>query len=118
MNKEDYIKTIVVNDKEIKLGLDDYGQCYYIEYLNDKNEIETTSLETYNTYYMEEIYYMFDPRFEYLERKNSFFKLGIYPREGSELSIKYPNLGKEPLTREEEEEYNNYLKMFREEENT
>lgn len=31
MKQEEYVKTIVYNDKLIVLGLDDYGQTYFIE---------------------------------------------------------------------------------------
>ena len=35
MKKEEYVKTIVYNDHLINIGLDDYGQTYFIEYLED-----------------------------------------------------------------------------------
>ena len=35
MKQEEYIKTIVYNDRMINLGLDDYGQTYFIEYAED-----------------------------------------------------------------------------------
>lgn len=35
MKQEEYIKTIVYNDHTINIGLDYYGQTYFIEYLED-----------------------------------------------------------------------------------
>lgn len=40
MKQKDYVKTIVYNDVEIKLGFDDYGETYYIEYEEDGKIIQ------------------------------------------------------------------------------
>ena len=60
MKKEEYIKTIYYNGIEIKLGIDDYGQSYFIEYV-DKNTKELTqeSIGTYIFSYMDYIEYRF-----------------------------------------------------------
>lgn len=72
MKSEEYIKTINVGGKEIKLGLDDYGQCYIIEWADENGETKETGLGAYNTHYMEDIYYMFDERYKELSRKEMF----------------------------------------------
>jgi len=72
MRKEDYIKTIIVCKKEIKLGMDDYGQCFYIEWVDDNGKIQEESIGTYNTHYMEYIYHKFDPKYKELSRKEMF----------------------------------------------
>ena len=35
MKQEEYVKTIIYNDVQIDVGLDDYGQTYFLEYLED-----------------------------------------------------------------------------------
>ena len=40
MKQSEYIKTIVYNDRMINLGLDDYGQTYFIEYVEDGELVE------------------------------------------------------------------------------
>lgn len=35
MKQEEYIKTIVYNGHMINVGIDDYGQTYFIEYVED-----------------------------------------------------------------------------------
>ena len=70
MDSNDYIKTLMVNGKEIKLGMNDYGQCYFIEWEDAEGKIQDASLGTYNSDYMEEVYYMFDPVYKELMRKS------------------------------------------------
>ena len=71
MTKEEYIKTLNISGHEIKLGLDDYGQCYFIEW-EENGKIRDMGLGTYNFHYMEEIYYMFDPVFKELAKKDLY----------------------------------------------
>ena len=68
MDEKDYVKTLVVGGKEIKLGLDDCGQCYYIEWEQD-GETKETCLGTYNFHYMEDIFHLFDDDYRNLSRK-------------------------------------------------
>ena len=72
MKPDEYIKTLNVGGKEIKLGLDDYGQCYFIEWVDDNGKTQETGLGTYNFHYMEDIYYMFDEKYKELSRKELF----------------------------------------------
>ena len=69
MKKDEYIKTLNIADKEIQLGLDDYGQCYFIEWIDDSGEKQSTGLGTYNANYLQDIYYLFDPEYKELSRK-------------------------------------------------
>lgn len=48
MKREEYVKTIVVYGKMVNVGIDDYGQCYFIEFVNDKGELQEVSCGTYN----------------------------------------------------------------------
>lgn len=71
MKKEDYFKTFEVNGVKIDVGLDDYGQCYYIEW-EENGEKKSTGLGTYNFYYLDAIYHMFDPVYRELNKKEMF----------------------------------------------
>ena len=76
MMKEEYVKTLNVGGHEIKLGLDDYGQCYFIEWADPlTGELKETGLGTYNFNYMEDIYYLFDDRYKELVRRELFGEL-------------------------------------------
>ena len=94
MRKEEYIKTLIVNNKEIKLGIDDYGQCYFIEFINDNGDIEELSLGTYNCDYMEEIYGLFDEEYKKLLEKEFL---------------------KKPFSKSDKNKMDKYKKLFKEE---
>lgn len=51
MKQEEYVKTIVVYGKMINIGIDDCGQQYFIEFVNDKGELKEFSCGTYNSDY-------------------------------------------------------------------
>ena len=51
MKPEEYVKTIVVYGKMVDVGLDDYGQQYFIEFLNDDGEITEVGCGAYNSNY-------------------------------------------------------------------
>lgn len=51
MRQEEYIKTIVVYGKMVNIGIDDYGQQYFIEFVNDKGELKEIGCGTYNSDY-------------------------------------------------------------------
>lgn len=48
MKQEEYIKTIVVYGKMVNVGMDDYGQQYFIEFVNSKGELEEFGCGSYN----------------------------------------------------------------------
>lgn len=61
MKKEEFVTNFAVGDKLISVGLDDYGQCYFIEWAED-GEIKEESCGSYNTDYKGYIEYRFgDP---------------------------------------------------------
>lgn len=60
MTDEEYIKTLTVNGQKIDLGLDDYGQQYFIEWEDEEGKHES-GLGAYNLDYMSSILHMFDP---------------------------------------------------------
>lgn len=48
MKQEEYIKTIVVYGKMVNVGIDDYGQQYFIEFINDNGELIEVGCGAYN----------------------------------------------------------------------
>lgn len=78
MKKDEYVTTLNICGKEIKLGLDDCGQCYFVEWL-ENGETKSMGLGTYNFHYMSDIYYMFDPVYKELSKKD--FRNQLVPEE-------------------------------------
>ena len=74
MKKSEYIKTVVVCGRPVKVGLDDYGQCYIIEYEED-GEVREESCGGFNTDYMDYIYARFDPEYRRLIQRELFREL-------------------------------------------
>ena len=61
MKQEEYIKTIVYNGQMINIGLNDYGQTYFIEYVED-GELKEECVGAYVAEYEDYIEYKFgDP---------------------------------------------------------
>lgn len=58
MLREEFVENIVIGDKLISVGLDDYGQSYFFEWAED-GVLQTSSCGTYNTDYKQEIEYVF-----------------------------------------------------------
>lgn len=58
MKKEEYVTTVVYNGHLINVGIDDYGQQYFLEYLKD-GKLEEVGCGAYNSEYMQEIEYLF-----------------------------------------------------------
>ena len=52
MKANEYVKTIVVYGKMVNIGLDDCGQQYFIEYVNDDGELVEEGCGAYNTDYL------------------------------------------------------------------
>jgi hypothetical protein len=50
MKQDEYIKTIVYNSHMINIGLDDYGQTYFLEYVED-GELKEECVGAYVTDY-------------------------------------------------------------------
>lgn len=68
MSKDEYIKTISVCGQKIDVGIDDYGQCYFIEW-DDEDGHNEDCLGAYNFNYVESIYARFDKEYKSLLRK-------------------------------------------------
>ena len=56
MKQEEYIKTIIYNDRMINIGIDDAGQTYFIEYVED-GELKEACV---GSYVMDYEYYIED----------------------------------------------------------
>ena len=51
MEREEFIESIFINGKLVNVGLDDAGQSYFIEYVDDCGELKEESIGGYNTDY-------------------------------------------------------------------
>ena len=61
MRQDEYVKTIIYNGIEIQLGIDDAGQTYFIEYIED-GELKEECVGPYITDYEDYIEWRFgDP---------------------------------------------------------
>lgn len=64
MKSSEYVTTVLVKNYVVNIGIDDYGQCYFIEWVekneNHENELRQLSLGTYCTDYLESTYSIFD----------------------------------------------------------
>lgn len=59
MKKEEFVKHITYNNIEIDVGLDDYGQSYFIEYKDETGKIVTECIGSYISEYEDYIQYRF-----------------------------------------------------------
>ena len=48
MKRDEYVKTIVVYGKMVNVGMDDYGQQYFIELVNEDGELIEVGCGAYN----------------------------------------------------------------------
>ena len=58
MTDKEYVTSYVIGDRLVNVGLDDYGQCYFIEWA-DNGELKQDSCGSYNHNYKEYIEYKF-----------------------------------------------------------
>lgn len=49
MKQEEYVKTIVIYGKMINVGMDDYGQQFFLEYVDDNGELQEVGCGAYNS---------------------------------------------------------------------
>lgn len=48
MKRDEYVKTIVIYGKMVNVGMDDYGQQYFIEFVNENGELIEVGCGAYN----------------------------------------------------------------------
>lgn len=51
MKKEEFVESIFFNGKLVNVGLDDAGQSYFIEYVDEHGDLNEESVGSYNTDY-------------------------------------------------------------------
>lgn len=61
MKSSEYVKTLLVGGYVVNVGVDDYSQCYFYEYVNENEESVIGSCGTYNFEYEDYIRYILDP---------------------------------------------------------
>jgi hypothetical protein len=62
MKQEEYVTTIVVYGKMVNIGMDDCGQQYFIEYVNDSGDLVEVGCGVYNHNYEEVAKWCIDTR--------------------------------------------------------
>lgn len=73
MTKEEYIGTIELNGIKVDVGIDDYGQQYFFEFINKYGEKETLGCGAYNINFLDDIIFIvdrqgfFEQRYDYDE---------------------------------------------------
>ena len=73
MTKEEYIGTIELNGIKVDVGIDDYGQQYFFEFINKDGEKETLGCGAYNINFLDDIIFIvdiqgfFEKRYDYDE---------------------------------------------------
>lgn len=92
MTKDEYVTTFTINGKRADVGLDDYGQCYFLE-LEENGEKKEIGLGTYNAEFLEDVFFILDPVYRHLWTRVWTFN---------------------ELTESEEELYNAYRQMISE----
>ena len=70
MIKEEYIGTIELNGTVVNVGIDDYGQQYFFEFINKNGEKETLGCGAFNINFLDDIIYIVD--------RKGFFLLKYY----------------------------------------
>lgn len=51
----DYDKTLTFDGYSVDICIDDYGQCYYIDYIDENGEKKSWSCGTYNFDYINDV---------------------------------------------------------------
>ena len=59
MKSEEYVETLVIGNNLVVLGLDDAGQTYFFEYLDDNGELKEECCGSYNSNYIGYLEYKF-----------------------------------------------------------
>ena len=55
MNRVEYLKTIVIDNRMINVGINDDAQCYFFEYLDEDGYLREVSCGAYCFDYVQEI---------------------------------------------------------------
>ena len=59
MKKEEYVTTLIVGGRCVPVGLDDAGQSYFFEYVDEAGNLVEECCGSYNTHFTEYIEYKF-----------------------------------------------------------
>lgn len=59
MKREEYIETVAYNGHMINVGIDDPGQQYFLETINEEGKLIEIGCGAYNNNYMDQIEYWF-----------------------------------------------------------
>ena len=65
MTREEYVTTFTINGKRADVGIDDYGQCYFLEW-EENGEKKEAGLGTYNAEFIDDVFFLLDPVYRHL----------------------------------------------------
>lgn len=66
MKRDEYLETIIVHGHMVNVGMDDAGQQYFYEFVNENGELEERGCGAYNFHYYEDILSHFDYKGYYI----------------------------------------------------
>lgn len=78
MTADEYVYTLDVNGIEVKVGIDDYGQCFFYEYTDCNGNLKVESCGAFNEGFVQYIYHELDPSYKELARKALYDELDEY----------------------------------------
>ena len=61
MKPEEFCKTVVYNGHMVNIGVDDYGQQFFLEYVDENGHLTEFCLGAYNTNYRDALEHLFGP---------------------------------------------------------
>ena len=67
MKANEYVKTLVVYGKMVNIGMDDYGQQYFIEYVDNNGDLVEVCCGAYVLDYEDVARSIIDPRRYFIE---------------------------------------------------
>lgn len=80
MNSKEYVQTIIYNGHMVNVGIDDPGQQYFLEYLDERGELTYLGCGTYNTALWDAFIYLFGPlKTMHLEYRNYYGLISYSP---------------------------------------
>ena len=60
MTKEEYIGTLNLNGTKVDVGIDDYGQQYFFEFIDSQGNFQEIDCGAYNFCWLDDLLYMVD----------------------------------------------------------
>ena len=72
-NQKEYITSVICNNHLVNVFLDDYGQQYYFQFVDNNGILQTKTCGTYESNYMEQIEHELDYN-SWFEKQPDWYK--------------------------------------------